>query len=370
MNNKIDEIEIKQELKNIFSNKKIEIEFFENLSFSEWNSVLILLDYIPVNYTVSFLEYQKCYIKCFVEQFIDLSIVFYQNNKPFGIWPVSLKMQDNKCEFVTNEGPILKPLFVSGFLEKSKKHIYEGCLETLKCLSEFIYEKYNEIDINDKCIGQHLFLENNSDEWYKKCIEKANANYLSHELAVDLSMEYDAIKKNIRKSFRSLINLGERLWNITVYDSIGDKEFEEFRKLHYKVAGRITRSIETWELQKVAINKGEAFLIVLRDENEVVIGAGLFHISRDEGVYAVGAYDRELFDKPISHIVQMRAIQHMKDLGIKWYIIGTRFYQSDKREITQKEYNISYFKEGFATHMFLRVITEYPLITKQVFSKI
>ena len=171
-------------------------------------------------------------------------------------------------------------------------------------------------------------------------------------------MDLSEIKSSIRKRFKSLVNLGERLWTVNVCDSISDEEFREFRELHYKVAGRRTRSIETWNMQKKAIDNKEAFLITLRNDYSDLVGAGLFYISRDEGVYAVGAYNRDLFDKPVSHVVQMRAIQHMKEIGLRWYRIGTRFYQTDDRTTTDKEYNIAYFKEGFSTNMFLNIITK------------
>ena len=86
-----------------------------------------------------------------------------------------------------------------------------------------------------------------------------------------------------------------------------------------------------------------------------MIGGGLFSVSRDEGSYSVGVYDRSLFDKPVSHLVQWEAIKHMKAVGLKWYYIGQRFYSGDIVQPTAKEMEISYFKEGFSSNVFVNM---------------
>ena len=45
--------------------------------------------------------------------------------------------------------------------------------------------------------------------------------------------------------------------------------------LHINVAGKETRSINTWDKQFEMINKGEAFLVLGEYDNELVTG-GLF----------------------------------------------------------------------------------------------
>ena len=69
----------------------------------------------------------------------------------------------------------------------------------------------------------------------------------------------------------------------------------------------------------------------------------------------MGAEDRTLFDKPVSHVVQWTAIKHLKELGCRWHYVGQRFYPGDVVQPTEKELNIAYFKEGFATDVFLRL---------------
>ena len=120
--------------------------------------------------------------------------------------------------------------------------------------------------------------------------------------------------------------------------------------LHLEVAGRETRSIETWKIQKDQIRKKEAFLVTVRDQKKL-IGAGFFNYSRDMGIYSVGAYKRDMFDKPIGHAVQMAAIQKLKNLGCKIYYLGLMANKFNREEISKKELSISYFKEGFASYV-------------------
>jgi len=85
-----------------------------------------------------------------------------------------------------------------------------------------------------------------------------------------------------------------------------------------------------------------------------MVGGALFHTTPDEGLYAVGAYDRSLFDKPLGHVAQALAIEEMVRRGIRWYRIGTRTYPGDSPAPSTKDLNISDFKQGFASHLFAR----------------
>lgn len=175
---------------------------------------------------------------------------------------------------------------------------------------------------------------------------------LRHELFVDLSLDIETIKANFRKSYKSLITSGTRSWAVGEMTAGHPALWEEFRELHLQVSGRVTRCPESWDVQHRAIAEGDAFLVYLRDSNGKMVGGGFFATTRDEGAYAVGAYDRSLFDKPLGHVVQFRAIELMKSRKLRWYKIGQRHYPSELATATDKEISISEFKQGFATHLF------------------
>jgi hypothetical protein len=108
-------------------------------------------------------------------------------------------------------------------------------------------------------------------------------------------------------------------------------------------------------MQWSMILAGSAFFVSLRDPSDRrLVGGGFFQYTRDEGLYAVGAYDRTLFDKPLGHIVQHVAIEMMQSLGLVWYRIGERPYIQDLPSPTPKQLAIGEFKQGFASHTLAR----------------
>ena len=184
---------------------------------------------------------------------------------------------------------------------------------------------------------------------------------MRHELFLNIEPDMADIKSQFRKSYKSLISAGMQLWEVGVLDRGHDDTWDEFRRLHRSVAGRVTRSADTWSLQHTAIKEGGNFLVYLRDKKKRMIGGGLFSISKDECLYGVGVYDRSLFKNPLGHVVQYRAIEEMKKRGLRWYKIGLRSFAAETPAPTQKEINISEFKQGFASHIFPKYILKHPV---------
>ncbi len=318
---------------------------------ADWDNVLENAAYAPVAYTRIMVLYQSAYIMEKVDKFVDLSIVLFHEDKPVGVWPLNMRLSEGAWVCGSNEGPVYAPLFVDKIAEKTRKNLMASCLDALDELCRMVEQKiWRGVDF----IGT-----NGLDQWHSKIMDRgATIQRVAHEMFVDLSMSIEDIKANLRKSYKSLLSMGNRLWQSNVFAEVEHNVFDEFRQLHYQVSGRATRSVETWNIQEQAINSGDAFLVVLRDDKGVMVGGGLFHTSKTEGLYAVGVYDRNLFDKPLGHVVQMKAIEHMKTRGLRWHKLGERFYPGDSCKPTEKELSIAHFKAGFATHMFLRLHVE------------
>jgi FemAB family protein len=317
----------------------------------DWDRVLIETNYAPVSYTLDMVLYQLSYVNHQITKTIDLSMVIYHENRPVAVWPLHLLRLKSSLELRSNEGHVLPPLFISGLGERIFKVLMARIFELIwKLCKEFNIQTYH---------GAESFCGHyGASPWHCQLMQYGAQVKISHELYVDLSQGISEIKANFRKSYKSLLNSGLKVWSIDKLYREKGSVFNEFRELHKQVAGRVTRHDDTWERQELAIHKGAAFLIFLRSTTGRMVGGGLFSISPSEGNYAVGAYDRTLFENPLGHLVQMRAIEEMKSLGLKWYKIGERPYPGDSPAPTQKELNIAYFKEGFATHVFLRRHTE------------
>lgn len=313
---------------------------------TEWRLTSEGIAYNPVAYSEHMIDYMTAYFRGNGSQIEDISLVLLHNNKACGIWPLSLN--HSSIDTVgSNGGSIVPPLFVSKFPAKSQKSVTKACLNLISDLSAH----YGQ----ERCQSEEAFQASSGmSEWHLQAMARGATAEIRHDLYVDLSLSMQEIKANFRKSYKSLINEGHKLWNVKILSQSDGMIWERFRGLHQYTAGRVTRSQISWDTQHKAISDGKAFLVYLEDLGGDIVGGGLFHTSQQEGLYAVGAYDRNLFDRPLGHVVQYFAIEEMKNRGLLWYCIGGRPFQSDVPKPTLKEISIAEFKQGFATNVYTR----------------
>lgn len=178
---------------------------------------------------------------------------------------------------------------------------------------------------------------------------------------IDLRADEQELYRRIRRSYRSLISWGTNNLKIIVVDSktICKEHMVLFRQLHSHVAGRETRSVETWDIQYQMICSGEAFA-VFGFSDECMVTAALFLHNEKYCYYGVSASMREYFDKPISHGVLWTAVRHARKLGCSYFELGEQVYALPSKENFQakKEYNISKFKRGFGGEPHVHLVIE------------
>ncbi|MCX7121832.1 MAG: FemAB family protein [Gammaproteobacteria bacterium] len=312
----------------------------------DWNFVIQNATTMPI-YTLSHNRFLERYMIGVTEEFFSLSMVLFHDLKPVGVWPLSIKKTDGFFSLCSNACNVIAPLFIKKLPEKIQKELVRYCLDYINkvCKKLFITEWKSE----------HFIYEKGVDAWYKAVMLNSISCHVTTELYVDLRLPFEAIWSMVRKSFRALVNKGSELWKIDILKTEDRATFSEFQRLHFLVAGRVTRSDESWEENYKAIVSGDAFLVFLRDESGRMIGGGFFEITAYAGLYSVAAYDRALFDLPLGHVVQIAAIKYMQQLGLSLYHIGRRYHQSDIPKPTEKEISISIFKEGFATCVFPKI---------------
>ncbi len=329
-----------KELKNIIKNI---LPLDATFKLDDWDFVINNAHEVSVFHLKKTVDYYVSYYQ--EHDSYNLSCVLYENKKPVAIFPLFIYGKENKI-ISSNGVEIIEPLFVNNIGRKAKKRIESKLILVVLELAK---------DLN---IGQCQFtntVQNKLSNWYINWIEYANKSFITYHMMVDLSLSVDAIRLEFRRRFRPLVNKGLKEWRVEVYEKVSSDLFDKFRALHYEVSERTTRPIESWNIQQDQINSGEAFLVTVSDDKSNMVGAGLFTYTQDIGTYSVGAYRRELFDKPIGHPVQMKAIETLKNKGCKWYEIGQKHCQLDRIRPTEKELSISHFKEGFATSISPRI---------------
>jgi hypothetical protein len=173
---------------------------------------------------------------------------------------------------------------------------------------------------------------------------------------LNLTQPEQVLFSDVRKIFRANIRWGLQQMTFKLLDAntITVAEMEDFRQLHIAVAQKETRTKQSWQWQQHMIEQSEAFAIYGYLDGKLV-STGLFPYSRTDCYYGVGAYDRNLFDQPISHALVWQAIQQAKQLGCRRFVFGESFYaglaKSSGELPTAKELAIAHFKQGFGGAM-------------------
>jgi len=332
--------------------KNIGLSYALSLSFrsenpSIWLDVLNRTKYVPVMYTGESIEFQLAYQKGHGGVWNDLSMIIDWDGKPSAVWPLSLSIKDNLPVLSSHGLPVHPPLFVSDCPASSQKRIIKSCLDFA-----------NSIALNAG-IAQWESTESFNDvmgfsDWHIESMTRGAFCSIAHDLFIDLHRGMAEIKKGFRKSYKSLVTSGMKHWVVNVLDTNDEFIWKKFQQLHYKVSGRKTRSDDTWAIHLEDIAQQRGFLVYLLGSTGEMEGAGFFNFTKHEGLYAVAAYNRELFDKPLGHIVQYRAIEELKKRDVSWYKLGVRPFPSEKPVPTEKEISIGEFKQGFASHMLPR----------------
>jgi FemAB family protein len=291
---------------------------------TQWQAVLDACPSVPVDYTPNMITYQQTYFG-----YTDLSCTFIHEGKPVGVFILS----DN---LTSNGQGILPPLVIPAFRGTSlhRKLIRECLLMAHSPSAAVTFRSYA------------------IDQWHLELMAQGGRiNAVYHDLWVDLSLPIEQIKSCFRKQYRNSINQGrvELRYEIIHRGSpLIPLQFNRFQEFHTTVAGRETRSVETWLAQELSLMYSDDFIVKIFNNSDLV-GAALFSTSKSHASYSVAAYDRNLPDLPIGHISLMAAIEHAKALGKRWLYLGRRHYPQDTPTPTEKEVSISYFKRGFAT---------------------
>jgi hypothetical protein len=161
----------------------------------------------------------------------------------------------------------------------------------------------------------------------------------------DLASGEALLRRGLRKSYRSLINWGER--NLRA-EFVGRQNadyslFQQYQSLHQAVAGRATRSQKSWDImfEWIAHGCGELTLGYLKS-GELVAGTVVID-GTDVALYASGAYDRARFASPISHGPLWLAIKRSAQRGKRLFDLG----ELPISQADEKEADIAFFKRGF-----------------------
>lgn len=313
---------------------------------SDWQALLDCLPYQPVGYHRLQCDYQHAYFSSSFPVYRQLDCLIQFNSEIVGLWPLAIygDQYGLRISSHVNGAPgISPPLLRPELSDRQVKTINQAWLGAIAALVPSLGIKLQ----SSLCFVSDAPWTNVPD-WANRLLLQGARLVGRYRMVANLSTNDADYHRQLRKSYKSLIHKAEKTWQVTL-DTIGDAcTFAQFQSLHEQVAGRKTRSAETWRHQFEAIEAGAAFAVYLRHQDRL-IGASLYNASRHAAYYAVGAYDRSLFDQPVAHLSLFNAIGHARTAGQQLFILGDRPFPGDTPPPSAKEARIAFFKEGFAT---------------------
>ena len=168
---------------------------------------------------------------------------------------------------------------------------------------------------------------------------------------LDLDLSEEELNQDVRKGHRYDIKRGKKAYTIDIFDKEGIKKevFEQYRLLHHKAAGKVTRPRETFEMMYQWIVGGKAILCGARNDKGEYVGFSLIIVYGQGAHYASASDDPDIdVEVPVSHVIQWEAIEWLKRSGIRVYETGFQQFGAQIYDHpSKKDFDISFFKRGF-----------------------
>ena len=209
-------------------------------------------------------------------------------------------------------------------LQNKKKLVFdilfgEGLAHSIiKNISKVLNNIIVDLNSDVKYISVPFSLDNSN--YFKYNLLKNESKQTVLEFAVNLEDEIDDIWRSLRKSYKSLINKNNKIF--TVNNFCTNETWELCKKLHYECSGKKTRSDQTWEIQRQAIESGRAIVYFIQENNEV-IGFAYFIYDKNFASYYVAAFKRDKkSDQSLGHLILWDAIKELKNKGLKKLYLG------------------------------------------------
>lgn len=311
----------------------------------QWNRFLQENTNVSPFYSLTWMDYQRHYSE---DRFVqDLSfIIVGQDQSPLCICPLYLENYQGTLRFA----------YRGEFLESLRTPLVNNRIQrkVAKTVEEEAYA-HIEQQAAEHGIAKINFLIDPLCAVY----EEEYFNHLTRYGYIDASISSQLIhlKKNreelwmeLRKSYKALINKGEKTYQVVIMDSTNpDFEFHEtYRKLHFKAAGRVTRPLETFNLQFEMLKRDESMLLGIKYNDQFVSCSYFMHNPRT-AYYSSEADDPEV-EVPVTYgpLSQWSAIEYYKNRGLDYMELDNQQFGPQVFDHpSQKDLSISMFKRGF-----------------------
>lgn len=323
------------------------ITFLTKEKHDEWNNFCLESDDSWFWHTTGFLDYCELYAKQYAET-QNLSFMVDDGCKIVAVCPLILEKKISNDENTISEFSLMgckeyssSPILINGLTEERREKIFKFIFNEVDQLAlkhRVSRATYRDSALAIKPYQYNLFMK---------------YGYLDNSIntqVMDLETPTEHLWTNVRKGHKYDIHRGEKNFKTHVYDkNNADKNiFDQYRLLHHKAAGRVTRPIETFEIMYKWMLDGNGMLCGV-SKDEKFIGFSYVIIYKNCAVYFSASDDPDyVSDVPISHIIQWDIIKWLKENGYRHYEMGAQQFSSQIHDIlNKKNVDISFFKRGF-----------------------
>lgn len=315
-----------------------------------WVKFLTLNKHASVFYTLDWMTFQRLYS---ADYFIkDLSfLILGPDEMPMAICPLYLENYAGTIRFAYR-GEYLEslrtPLIGLQYQAKHGKGLEDEIYGTVeKLAAEYRVQKCNFL-IDPLCAIYE-------DEHFNDLTRFGYIDASISTQIIDLNKSKETLWTELRKSYKALINKAEKTFEMVLMDSRNpDFEIhEQYRLLHIKAAGRVTRPVETFNTQFEMLKSDEATLIGIKYKERFVSFSYFIHFNKT-AYYASEADDPEI-EIPVTYgpLSQWKAMEYYKSRGFDYIELDNQqFGPQIFDHPCKKDLSISMFKRGFGGKTF------------------
>jgi len=284
-------------------------------------------------------EFQNYYDGAFLIQ--DLSFLIADPaHQPLAVCSLFLEKTEKHRQFSYGLSYQPAPVIRQGFPEKRRRKIEALCFKKIDDLAK-CHDVTRSMILADPLgvSSQHNVLQ-----------EYGYFDVTLSSLVLDLSLPKMAIWTKLRRSFQPLINKALKKYDIKVYDYKNPdyQIHEQYRELHRKAAGRVTRPKETFDLQYEMLREDNAVLVGAQWEGQWIAFDYFFHNHRN-AYYGSAADDPSVkLDTPVGHAVIWSAVAYYLMRNFEHLDMGPQQFGPQWLDYpSAKDINIAFFKRGF-----------------------
>jgi hypothetical protein len=271
------------------------------------------------------------------------SFLIKAGTEVLAICPVNIELRGGQRVFSFLGGPIPAPAIRNDITGKGRSRVlsaYVSALADLACADGVVYGSVK----NPFTRLLRAVPLTDINPWLR--VGFSDLPVLTQ--VIDLRRSEERLWAEVSKGHRSDIKRAARACLVRIWDaqSITRDKFAQYKAVHAKDAGRVTRSAATFDMMEDWVRDGFA---VLAEANHAGKPAafGVIITHKNNAYYGSGCRDPDV-DLPVSHTLQWTVLQWLRRHGCQLYDIGLQHFGPQWFGVpSAKEIAIASFTRGF-----------------------